>query len=403
MKRQPIEPEDILLRLDWTEDDDLEFKSGKGGVPGSLWETYSAIANTHGGVILLGVEDDGTVSGVEKPERVKKSLWDSLNNRNKVNTNLLTEGDVAEVAHPDGTIVAIRVPRASRGQRPVFIGQNPLTGTYRRNYEGDYHCSEKEVARMLSDGSESPFDSQILEHFTIDDLDSVSLIPEESLERLQALFGPSFSQFDQNEVQVLVTADIESEVDNYRIRQICNIHAADVTLLLQGLVAKDALVRDGHGRWSRYRLPYAVDSEHTGEKSLHNDSKSTHKAGHSLHKTDDSLHNELDSLHKTDDSLHNEELLVIAEPARTQQRLNPAEMESILLALCKGRWMTRHELSLLVERNSESLRQRFLNPMVAHGLLQLRYPDKRNRVDQAYTATRLVKENAVSLTKPEPK
>ncbi len=175
MKRQPIEPEDILLRLDWTEDDDLEFKSGKGGVPGSLWETYSAMANTHGGVILLGVEDDGTVSGVEKPERVKKSLWDSLNNRNKVNTNLLTEGDVAEVAHPDGTIVAIRVPRASRGQRPVFIGQNPLTGTYRRNYEGDYHCSEKEVARMLSDGSESPFDSQILEHFTIDDLDSVSL------------------------------------------------------------------------------------------------------------------------------------------------------------------------------------------------------------------------------------
>ena len=249
---------------------------------------------------------------------------------------------------------------------------------------------------MLSDRPETPFDSLILEHFTLDDLDSVSLIPEESLERLQALFGPSFSQFDQNEVQALVTADIESEVDNYRVRQICNIHAADVTRLLQGLVAKDALVRDGHGRWSRYRLPYAVDSEQTGEKSLHNDSKSTHKAGHSLHKTNDSLH-------KTDDSLHNEELLAIAEPARTQQRLNPAEMESILLALCKGRWMTRHELSLLVERNSESLRQRFLNPMVAHGLLQLRYPDKRNRVDQAYMATGLVKENAVSLTKPEPK
>lgn len=29
MKRQPIDPEDILLRLDWTEDDDLEFKSGE--------------------------------------------------------------------------------------------------------------------------------------------------------------------------------------------------------------------------------------------------------------------------------------------------------------------------------------------------------------------------------------
>ncbi|NTU53712.1 MAG: hypothetical protein HGA97_08480 [Chlorobiaceae bacterium] len=44
MKRQPIDPEDILLRLDWTEDDDLEFKSGKGGVPHSLWDTYSLIS-----------------------------------------------------------------------------------------------------------------------------------------------------------------------------------------------------------------------------------------------------------------------------------------------------------------------------------------------------------------------
>jgi ATP-dependent DNA helicase RecG len=60
-------------------------------------------------------------------------------------------------------------------------------------------------------------------------------------------------------------------------------------------------------------------------------------------------------------------------------------MEQVLLQLCRGRWLTRHELSVLVNRNSESLRQRFLNPMIEHGLLQLRYPDKPNRADQAYT------------------
>lgn len=49
-----INPIDILERLDWLEKDDLEFKSARGGVPKSLWETYSAMANTHGGVIMLG-------------------------------------------------------------------------------------------------------------------------------------------------------------------------------------------------------------------------------------------------------------------------------------------------------------------------------------------------------------
>ena len=47
----------ILNRLSHGEAPDWEFKSARGGVPGNMWETYSAMSNTDGGVILLGVEN----------------------------------------------------------------------------------------------------------------------------------------------------------------------------------------------------------------------------------------------------------------------------------------------------------------------------------------------------------
>lgn len=165
----------LLKTLDLAEDTDLEFKSARGGVPGSLWESYSAMANTDGGTILLGVEDDGTISGLPDPAKSRKTVWDSLNNRGAVSTNLLTNEQVRVVPAGDRSILIIEVPRANRRQRPVYTGQNPITGTYRRNYEGDYHCNPDEVGRMLADQSEEPADSRILEHFGIDDLDSASV------------------------------------------------------------------------------------------------------------------------------------------------------------------------------------------------------------------------------------
>ncbi len=165
----------LLDALQLGESVDCEFKFAKGGLPLSLWETYSAMANTDGGSIILGVENDGTVSGLANVPQLRKAFWDTINNRSKVNRNLLADADLKILTLEGKTVLMIHVPRAERRQRPIYIGQNPLDGTFRRNDEGDYKCRPDEVGRMLADQAEESPDESILEHFTLDDLDQESL------------------------------------------------------------------------------------------------------------------------------------------------------------------------------------------------------------------------------------
>ena len=157
-----------------TESIDTEFKSARGGLPGSFWETYSAMANTQGGTIVLGVAEKpaGLVwEGVPDAVQLRTVLWNQLNDRNKISRNLLRDEDLQTVEDEGRQFVLVSVPRASRQQRPVYVGSNHMTGTYRRAEEGDYHCNDDEVRRMLADQSEAPADAQVLEHFGQNDFD----------------------------------------------------------------------------------------------------------------------------------------------------------------------------------------------------------------------------------------
>ena len=81
------------------------------------------------------------------------------------------------------TFIVIEVPRADRRDKPVYVGQNMFKGTFRRNHEGDCHCSAEEVKSMLRDQADTTQDALVLENLLIGDLN------QESVHRYRILFN----------------------------------------------------------------------------------------------------------------------------------------------------------------------------------------------------------------------
>ena len=77
---------------------------------------------------------------------------------------------IYEVGDNKDVIMVIYVPMAKREQKPVYINNDMFNGTFRRNYEGDYHCTRLQVKTMLRDQTERTMDMEVLDKVSMDDL-----------------------------------------------------------------------------------------------------------------------------------------------------------------------------------------------------------------------------------------
>jgi predicted HTH transcriptional regulator len=137
----------------YRENNRIEAKQALGGLPESIWETYSAFANTLGGIILLGVEEleDKSLHALDllDPQWLIEDFLAILNDPTRVSANILT-GQHIQIHEVDGKrIIAITVPPADDTRKPVYIDGDLHRGSYRRSGEVDYRCTAEEIDAML--------------------------------------------------------------------------------------------------------------------------------------------------------------------------------------------------------------------------------------------------------------
>ena len=98
--------EEIKDNLLYGEHVQLECKEAEDSVPKSVYESYSAFANTNGGYIVLGIKENKKVKdpnkrfviqGIANIGKQKEDFWNTING-NKVNVNILVDEDVYVVS-----------------------------------------------------------------------------------------------------------------------------------------------------------------------------------------------------------------------------------------------------------------------------------------------------------------
>ncbi|WP_159545021.1 ATP-binding protein [Streptococcus halichoeri] len=152
----------------------IEYKAAEKGLPKSFWETYSAFANTNGGVVILGYDErDKTnpVKGIKNPQLIYDQLLNDVNNLNKVSFNLLTDDDILikPIKDSNRSLIIVNIREAPYSAKPVHIGKD-IGNSYIRLGEGDRQVTKQQLKYLLS-SSHDNIDSQILPNFDISDID----------------------------------------------------------------------------------------------------------------------------------------------------------------------------------------------------------------------------------------
>lgn len=156
----------MLKLIEGGENSGVEFKRDDIS-PVDLATVLVAFANLRGGDLLLGVEDDGSVSGINR-EYSEVIEWATNICRDKVRPPLAPYFEICGGLNGSNTVVRITVP-ASKNVHSVWHN-NKLNHVIRVGSQ-NRDASTEELARLLQKRKTIRFDKQPVPDAALDDLD----------------------------------------------------------------------------------------------------------------------------------------------------------------------------------------------------------------------------------------
>ena len=215
----------------------------------------------------------------------------------------------------------------------------------------------------------------------------MSMIPDAVEYELRQLVGDQYTELHELDRIILMLAQRLGAIGNENIQLYRREHPREIGEHLRRLVNQGWLDKSGHGRGTRYRLPTSTQTDLFGE-TLPSPPLSLRHNGGSEHYSPNSEHYDANSEHYS--SEHYQQLQKLAVPVREKGRVSKELVEKTIVALCAKDWLTLRTLAHLLNREPDTLRNHYINPMLRAGRLAARFPDQTNHPGQAYKAKQVL-------------
>lgn len=118
-----------------------------------------AFANTDGGTIYIGIEDDGTVIGIENIDKTMLSITNMI--RDSIHPDVTLFADVSTIDIEEKTVIRIDILRGT--ERPYYIKGKGIRpeGIYVRQGASSVPASHAAIVKMIKETSSDNFEEAI--------------------------------------------------------------------------------------------------------------------------------------------------------------------------------------------------------------------------------------------------